>query len=170
MFVDEAYKLSQKSNTYGKEALDTILQEMTSRESHKRATRVTFIFAGYEHHMGIKRSEAETAWQWEDSFLQFNPGMASRIPNHIRFSPFTTRELAEMTWNMMTGQSTPPRPTHHSPSTSFSFQDPDTYRPSGGFMYKFNFNEDLHRPEESEEERQKNCVCERTRSINNPSS
>lgn len=79
LFIDEAYSLCDDSrNGYGDEAINTIVQEM---ENHRED--VIVIFAGYTDRM--------------QSFLERNPGMASRIAFHVEFEDYSTDELCDIT-------------------------------------------------------------------------
>lgn len=79
LFIDEAYSLcDDHKNGFGDEAINTIVQEM---ENHRKD--VIVIFAGYSDQM--------------QSFLDRNPGMASRIAFHVEFEDYTTEELCDIT-------------------------------------------------------------------------
>lgn len=79
LFIDEAYSLcDDRENSYGDEAINTLVQEM---ENHR--DDVIVIFAGYKDKM--------------QSFLDRNPGMASRIAFHVEFENYTTDELCDIT-------------------------------------------------------------------------
>ena len=81
LFIDEAYSLCDSScgigGSYGKEAIDTIVQEM---ENHRED--VIVIFAGYPKEM--------------KEFLEKNPGMSSRIAFHVEFEDYTDDELCQI--------------------------------------------------------------------------
>ncbi len=75
LFIDEAYTLSNDvEGGYGQEAIDMIVKLM---EDYREDIAV--IFAGYPRSM--------------HTFLESNPGLASRIPNTIRFDDYTADEL-----------------------------------------------------------------------------
>ena len=74
LFIDEAYSLVDDSNTYGDEAINTIVQEM---ENHRNS--VIVIFAGYPDKM--------------KSFLSKNEGLRSRIAFHLNFPDYNEDEL-----------------------------------------------------------------------------
>lgn len=76
LFIDEAYYLYRPENErdYGAEAIEILLQVMeTNRED------LVVIFAGYKDRM--------------DVFYQSNPGLSSRVANHIDFPDYTSSEL-----------------------------------------------------------------------------
>jgi len=77
LFIDEAYSLVDDSNSFGDEAINTIVQEM---ENHRED--VIVIFAGYPDKM--------------ESFLQKNEGLRSRIAFHLNFPDYTETELMEI--------------------------------------------------------------------------
>ena len=74
LFIDEAYSLVEDGNTYGAEAINTIVQQM---ENYREETIV--IFAGYPDKMR--------------GFLDRNEGLASRIAFHLDFPDYTAEEL-----------------------------------------------------------------------------
>lgn len=75
LFIDEAYALSSGgSNDFGKEAIDTLVQEM---ENHR--DELIVILAGYNREM--------------DMFMQSNSGLNSRFPYTFDFKDYTEREL-----------------------------------------------------------------------------
>lgn len=74
LFIDEAYSLVDGSNSFGDEAINTIVQEM---ENHR--DDVIVIFAGYPDKM--------------KTFLEKNEGLRSRIAFHIDFPDYTSDEL-----------------------------------------------------------------------------
>ena len=76
LFIDEAYYLYRPENErdYGAEAIEILLQVMeTNRDD------LVVIFAGYKERM--------------DVFYQSNPGLSSRVANHIDFPDYTAEEL-----------------------------------------------------------------------------
>ena len=77
LFIDEAYSLVDDSNSFGDEAINTIVQEM---ENHRED--VIVIFAGYPEKM--------------ESFLQKNEGLRSRIAFHLNFPDYNEKELLEI--------------------------------------------------------------------------
>lgn len=79
LLVDEAYYLYNASNEkdYGQESIEILLQVM----EHNREDLVV-VLAGYEDKM--------------DKFYSFNPGMSSRIGNHINFPNYSSDELVKI--------------------------------------------------------------------------
>ena len=78
LFIDEAYALTDCwENSYGDEAISTIVQEM---ENNREDTVV--IFAGYPDKM--------------NEFFSRNPGLRSRVPFTIRFSDYSAEEMAQI--------------------------------------------------------------------------
>lgn len=77
IFIDEAYALVDGSNTFGDEAINTIVQEM---ENHR--DDVIVIFAGYPDKM--------------KDFLDKNEGLRSRIVFHINFPDYNEEELCDI--------------------------------------------------------------------------
>ena len=77
LFIDEAYSLIDDSNSFGDEAINTIVQEM---ENHRED--VIVIFAGYPEKM--------------EKFLQKNEGLRSRIAFHLNFPDYNENELMEI--------------------------------------------------------------------------
>lgn len=75
LFIDEAYSLvNSDQDSYGKEAVDTLIQEMENRRD-----TMMVILAGYEEPM--------------DKFLKTNPGLKSRVPNIIHFQDYNLEEM-----------------------------------------------------------------------------
>jgi SpoVK/Ycf46/Vps4 family AAA+-type ATPase len=77
LFIDEAYSLVDGSNSFGDEAINTIVQEM---ENHRED--VIVIFAGYPKRM--------------EEFLQKNEGLRSRVAFHLNFPDYTAEEMQEI--------------------------------------------------------------------------
>ena len=78
LFIDEAYSLvNSEQDSYGKEAVDTLIQEMENRRD-----TMMIIFAGYEEPM--------------EKFLKTNPGLKSRIPNIIHFQDYQLDEMVRI--------------------------------------------------------------------------
>lgn len=77
LFIDEAYSLVDGSNSFGDEAINTIVQEMENQRND-----VIVIFAGYPDKM--KR------------FLEKNEGLRSRIAFHIDFPDYNGEELCDI--------------------------------------------------------------------------
>ena len=76
LFIDEAYYLYRPENErdYGAEAIEILLQVMENNRDD-----LVVIFAGYKDRMDI--------------FYQSNPGLSSRVANHIDFPDYTADEL-----------------------------------------------------------------------------
>lgn len=78
LFIDEAYTLVGKGgNDFGQEAIDTLLVEM---ENHRDDFIV--IVAGYKEQM--------------QSFIESNPGLASRFTSYFDFPDYTAPEMMEI--------------------------------------------------------------------------
>ncbi|QEY31328.1 CbbX protein [Synechococcus sp. RSCCF101] len=76
LFIDEAYYLYRPENErdYGAEAIEILLQVMEEKRDD-----LVVIFAGYKERM--------------DVFYQSNPGLSSRVANHIDFPDYQPGEL-----------------------------------------------------------------------------
>ncbi len=76
LFIDEAYYLYKPENErdYGAEAIEILLQVMENQRED-----LVVIFAGYKERM--------------DTFFSSNPGLGSRVANHIDFPDYTSEEL-----------------------------------------------------------------------------
>ena len=76
LFIDEAYYLYRPENErdYGAEAIEILLQVMENNRDD-----LVVIFAGYKERM--------------DVFYQSNPGLSSRVANHIDFPDYSSSEL-----------------------------------------------------------------------------
>merc|ERR1711988_524856 len=79
LFIDEAYYLYKPDNErdYGAEAIEILLQVMENQRDD-----LVVIFAGYKDKM--------------DSFYESNPGLSSRVANHIDFPDYTPDELIQI--------------------------------------------------------------------------
>ena len=77
LFIDEAYALARKDDTFGQEAIDTILKAM---EDHRDDFVV--IVAGYTGPM--------------EYFINSNPGLKSRFNKYIEFPDYTLEELEKI--------------------------------------------------------------------------
>lgn len=80
LFIDEAYALSDRGDDgkdFGKEVIEVLLKEMSDGPGD-----LAVIFAGYPKEM--------------QTFISSNPGMSSRISNHIHFSDYVPDELMEI--------------------------------------------------------------------------
>jgi probable Rubsico expression protein CbbX len=76
LFIDEAYYLYKPENErdYGGEAIEILLQVMENQRED-----LVVIFAGYKDRM--------------DTFFASNPGLSSRVANHIDFPDYSIAEL-----------------------------------------------------------------------------
>ncbi|EME28530.1 [pt] AAA-type ATPase family protein / ankyrin repeat family protein [Galdieria sulphuraria] len=79
LFIDEAYYLYKPDNErdYGSEAIEILLQVMENQRND-----LVVILAGYKDKM--------------ERFYQSNPGLSSRITNHVDFPDYTAEELLEI--------------------------------------------------------------------------
>jgi len=79
LFIDEAYYLYKPDNErdYGSESIEILLQVMENQRDE-----LVVILAGYKERMDI--------------FYESNPGLASRIANHIHFPDYSAEELLEI--------------------------------------------------------------------------
>ena len=79
LFIDEAYYLYKPDNErdYGSEAIEILLQVMENQRDD-----LVVILAGYKQPM--------------DKFYESNPGLSSRIANHIDFPDYSTDELLKI--------------------------------------------------------------------------
>ena len=87
LFIDEAYYLYKPDNErdYGSEAIEILLQVMENQRED-----LVVILAGYKEPM--------------DKFYESNPGLSSRIANHIDFPDYTTPELLVISKMMLEDQ------------------------------------------------------------------
>ena len=76
LFIDEAYYLYKPDNErdYGAEAIEILLQVMENQRD-----ALVVIFAGYKERM--------------EQFYASNPGLSSRIANHVDFPDYSSEEL-----------------------------------------------------------------------------
>lgn len=79
LLIDEAYYLYNASNDkdYGQESIEILLNVMENQKDD-----LVVVLAGYEDRM--------------DKFYGYNPGMSSRIGNHINFPNYSSEELVEI--------------------------------------------------------------------------
>ena len=77
LFIDEAYALVDDTNSFGAEAINTIVQEMENRRDS-----VIVIFAGYPEKM--------------EEFLAGNEGLRSRIAFHLDFPDYNADEMLQI--------------------------------------------------------------------------
>lgn len=87
LFIDEAYYLYKPDNErdYGSEAIEILLQVMENQRDE-----LVVILAGYKEPM--------------DKFYESNPGLSSRIANHIDFPDYTVEELLKISTIMLEDQ------------------------------------------------------------------
>ena len=87
LFIDEAYYLYKPDNErdYGSESIEILLQVMENQRDD-----LVVILAGYKEPM--------------DKFYESNPGLSSRIANHIDFPDYTTEELLKIAKMMLEEQ------------------------------------------------------------------
>ncbi len=77
LFIDEAYSLFGKQGDFGKEVIDTLVEEMT-----KHNDRLVVILAGYPKEI--------------DLLIKSNPGLESRFKKYFHFEDYKINELVEM--------------------------------------------------------------------------
>lgn len=77
LFIDEAYALSSKNNSYNDEAIATLIKAMEDNRDN-----LVVIFAGYTKEM--------------QDFINSNSGIASRIGYTLNFKDYTEDELVEI--------------------------------------------------------------------------
>ncbi len=87
LFIDEAYYLYRPENErdYGAEAIEILLQVMEGNRDD-----LVVIFAGYKDRMDI--------------FYQSNPGLSSRVANHIDFPDYSAEELLAIAQLVLTAE------------------------------------------------------------------
>ena len=87
LFIDEAYYLYKPDNErdYGSEAIEILLQVMENQRDD-----LVVILAGYKDRM--------------DVFYESNPGLASRIANHVHFPDYSPIELLAISKMMLEEQ------------------------------------------------------------------
>lgn len=87
LFIDEAYYLYKPDNErdYGAEAIEILLQVMENQRDE-----LVVILAGYKEPM--------------DKFYESNPGLSSRIANHIDFPDYSVDELLQVARIMLDEQ------------------------------------------------------------------
>jgi len=87
LFIDEAYYLYKPDNErdYGSEAIEILLQVMENQRDD-----LVVILAGYKEPM--------------DKFYESNPGLSSRIANHIDFPDYSVEELLKIAKLMLEDQ------------------------------------------------------------------
>jgi len=87
LFIDEAYYLYKADNErdYGSEAIEILLQVMENQRND-----LVVIFAGYKDRM--------------EKFYESNPGLSSRVANHVDFPDYTSEELLQIAKMMIEEQ------------------------------------------------------------------
>jgi probable Rubsico expression protein CbbX len=87
LFIDEAYYLYKPDNErdYGSESIEILLQVMENQRDD-----LVIIFAGYKERMS--------------SFYESNPGLSSRVANHVDFPDYSAEELLIIATNMVEEQ------------------------------------------------------------------
>nr|YP_010336106.1 putative rubisco expression protein [Chroodactylon ornatum]UNJ14512.1 putative rubisco expression protein [Chroodactylon ornatum] len=87
LFIDEAYYLYKPDNErdYGSEAIEILLQVMENQRDD-----LVIVFAGYKEKM--------------DEFYRSNPGLSSRVANHVDFPDYTVEELVSISKLMLQEQ------------------------------------------------------------------
>lgn len=87
LFIDEAYYLYKPDNErdYGAEAIEILLQVMENQRDD-----IVVIFAGYKDRM--------------NKFYESNPGLSSRVTNHVDFPDYTAQELLQIAKLMLEDQ------------------------------------------------------------------
>ena len=87
LFIDEAYYLYKPDNErdYGAEAIEILLQVMENQRDD-----LVVILAGYKNRM--------------DLFYESNPGLSSRIANHVDFPDYSANELVTIARMMLEEQ------------------------------------------------------------------
>ena len=87
LFIDEAYYLYKADNErdYGAEAIEILLQVMENQRDD-----IVVIFAGYKDRM--------------DKFYESNPGLSSRVTNHVDFPEYSEQELLQIAKLMLEEQ------------------------------------------------------------------
>ena len=93
LFIDEAYSLFTPGSSvdFGSEAIETLLKRMEDDRG-----RFAVIMAGYTREMQI--------------FLDSNPGLRSRIDNHILFEDYSADELGQIARIMLKQKGLTPAP------------------------------------------------------------
>lgn len=77
LFIDEAYTLTDENDSYGKEAVATLLKRMEDDRD-----RLVVILAGYTENM--------------KTFISSNPGLESRFNRYIDFPDYSEEELLQI--------------------------------------------------------------------------
>lgn len=77
LFIDEAYSLTDENDSYGKEAVATLLKRMEDDRD-----RLVVILAGYTENI--------------THFIRTNPGLESRFNKYIEFTDYNAEELFQI--------------------------------------------------------------------------
>lgn len=77
LFIDEAYSLSEDNDSYGREAISTLLKRMEDDRD-----RLVVVLAGYTDDM--------------KQFIESNPGLESRFNRYIDFPDYSEEELLQI--------------------------------------------------------------------------
>ncbi len=85
LFIDEAYTLSDSRDTYGKEAIDTLMKRMEDDRG-----KFIVIASGYKDNM--------------EDFLSTNPGLASRFTHRLHIDDYNEDELLQIYKKMAADQ------------------------------------------------------------------
>jgi len=87
LFIDEAHHLYKPDNErdYGSEAVELLLQVMENQRDD-----LILIFSGQKEKL--------------ETFYNCNPGVSSRIGNHVNFADYTVEELTEITKFLLTNE------------------------------------------------------------------
>ncbi len=80
LLIDEAYSLNGGANDYGREAIDTLVDEMP-----KHGENLVVVLAGYEGPMR--------------RLIESNPGLSSRMKRTIHFADYTQEQLVDIAKN-----------------------------------------------------------------------
>lgn len=85
LFIDEAYSLAKDGDSFGQEAIDTLLKRMEDDRN-----RLVVIVAGYTNEM--------------KTFIDSNPGLKSRFNRYIEFEDYSAEEMLTIFKNLVTKQ------------------------------------------------------------------
>lgn len=90
LFIDEVYALgsSDGKDSYSKECIDTITQNLIESETNDKLDSFVLIVAGYEHEV-------------KECFFDVNPGLSRRFSVRFVIEPYTSRELYDIFYDMV---------------------------------------------------------------------
>jgi len=90
LFIDEVYSLGNPDgkDTYSKECIDTITQNLIESETNSKIEPFILIVAGYEHEV-------------KECFFDVNPGLTRRFSVRFVIEPYTSRELYDILYDMV---------------------------------------------------------------------